>query len=293
MNTQEQIEIACNPANPVNYLACCGIFDLLSRMDSAALGHWETPSPIRFTLRTVVSEADLGATIVRGLCSPQSWRFIAPTDSKEVVGVEVSFTPAASTTFSVAMDWWYETLKPDSKIDEKSSWKMWAGNQTVKQILEERLIPGCDVLRQAGKTSSLQSLLDASYPLRGRFGFDPYSSINALDLGWSPNDLGVPAPTRPFAEILASMGAASFFPSRTGRPDDFGSTRGWHQRTKREQGFHYVLWNRPIPVTLARWAALRPQHAEARGFFAARVKSRGEYANLISAKPSTIRGNTQ
>ena len=33
MNTRHQIAIPCNPANPVDYLACCGLADLLARLE--------------------------------------------------------------------------------------------------------------------------------------------------------------------------------------------------------------------------------------------------------------------
>ena len=56
MKAPHRIEIPCKPANPVNYLACCGIFDLVSRTDATALAHWEAHPPVRIVLQTLVAE---------------------------------------------------------------------------------------------------------------------------------------------------------------------------------------------------------------------------------------------
>jgi CRISPR-associated protein Csb3 len=289
MSDMNQIEIRCNPSNPVNYLACCGIFDLVSRVDTGALGHWQPLGDARFVLETSVSDKELAATLVEALSNKDRWRLITSGESKELSRVEVTFQPPYHLAFLVCVDWWYETLKPDGRIDHKSSWKMYAGNQTVKQILEQRLIPGCLALHKAGKVSSVQSLLDASYPVEGRFGFDPRSSRNALNVGYSPNDLQMPIPTYPFAELLAVFGAASFFPQRLGEAGSLESTRGWSIGPP--AAFVYGLWVDPLPIALARIAASHSSSPRDVRLFSERAY-RKNYSNLTLAKPTTIEGGT-
>ena len=47
-----------NPTNPINYLACCGIFELLSRFENSATAHWEIRPP-GFVMQASMSEQDL------------------------------------------------------------------------------------------------------------------------------------------------------------------------------------------------------------------------------------------
>ena len=110
-----------------------------------------------------------------------------------------------------------------------------------------------------------------------RFGFDPRSSRNALDTGYSANDLSISIPTYPFAELLALVGAASFFPSRLARPGELESTRGWSG--KYPKGFHYVAWANPLPVALARIAATRGEGVR----LFSRKAFRDKYSNLTFA----------
>jgi CRISPR-associated protein Csb3 len=96
MSDINQIEIRCNPSNPVNYLACCGIFDLVSRVESAAEGRWLTVGELRFVLETAVPDKEVVATLVDALSSEDRWRFITSGESKELSRIEVTFQPPDS-----------------------------------------------------------------------------------------------------------------------------------------------------------------------------------------------------
>jgi hypothetical protein len=277
MNTPHRIEIPCNPANPVNYLGCCGIFDLLSRMDDTALAHWEIQPPIRLILQTAMAEQVLLNTLTHTFCSPAHWRFITTNESEEVTGMEVTFYSRASQPFSVGLDWWYETLNADDSISKKSAWKMYAGQQTVGGIVNA-MIEACTACRVA----TLADCLNESLNLTGRFGFDPRSSRNALDVGYSPNDLQLPVATYPYAELLAAFGAASFFPQRLGPIGTLKSTRGWSKDPL--AGFKYCLWTDPLPVVLARISATKSRPPKGIQLFSERAH-RKNYSNLTLAKP--------
>jgi hypothetical protein len=217
MTDMNQIEIRCNPSNPVNYLACCGIFDLVSRMDASSLAYWETQPPVRFVLRTSLSEHDLVGSLTHTLCSPAHWHFNTPRNTDQVTRIVTVFCSSARSPFRVGLDWWVETLHQDGSIGEKSAWKMYAGQQTVSGIIRD-MVAACAGFDSGGASEPrLGHLLDYSVNMTGRFGFDPRSSRNALDVGYSPNDLQMPIATYPFAELLSGVRRGVVLPAASRR----------------------------------------------------------------------------
>src|SRR5882724_11899040 len=55
MNTRHQIAIPCHPANPVDYLACCGLADILARIDRIAQTHWRIAAPLGFVMESTLT----------------------------------------------------------------------------------------------------------------------------------------------------------------------------------------------------------------------------------------------
>ena len=281
MNTCHQIIIPCQPANPVDYLACCGLADLLARLDRTTRTHWRTAAPLAFVMESTLTEAEFLATLLATFRTASRWIFI-PKDSEKPICVEVEFTPEGRDAFTVPLDWWYETLTIEGDIAEKSAWKMYAGQQTVKKITT-------DMIEQAAAMpvpATLAALLTVKALMKGRFGFDPRSSRDALNAGFSSNDLGLPVDTYPYAELLAALGAGAFFPSRCGRAGDLTSARGWRGRDEGRAGFAYFLWPSPLTVLLARLAA-GPVGFPAALFLVAGRNGRGEYSNFEFAQPTT------
>jgi CRISPR-associated protein Csb3 len=280
-----RITIQCNPANPVNYLACCGLFDLLVRMDAGALGWWQTKAPVAFLLESEVAEADFLATVLPSLSSASCWTFGRAPAGEVPVRVVVKFAPPGKPPFSVALDWWFETAELDGTIREKSAWKMYAGQQTIEGIVGDMLNEAAKLRAGLAAGTPGAGLLDQSAEMTGRFGFDPRASRNALDVGYSANDLHLPVRTFVFAELLAMFGLHSFFPARTSQAGMLQSTRGWRGADdgEGEKGFAYCLWPEPLPVILARLAAARPHSAAARTLFSPRAM-RKNYSNLTLAR---------
>ena len=282
MNTRHQIIIPCQPANPVDYLACCGLADILARMDRAARTHWRTEAPLGFVMESTVTEAELLATVLATLRGAARWTFISVHDSDEPAQIEVNFTPKGRDAFTVPLDWWYETLTTKGDIAEKSAWKMYAGQQTVRKIT-------IDMVQEAAllpEPSTIADLLTARAPMSGRFGFDPRSSRDALNAGFSSNDLGLPVDTYPYAELLVTFGVSAFFPSRCGRAGDLTSARGWRGRGESRAGFAYHLWPSPLSVLLARLAA-SPVGVPGAPLLIAGRATRKNYSNFLLAQPTT------
>jgi CRISPR-associated protein Csb3 len=280
-----RITIPTNPANPVNYLACCGLFDLLARMNAGALGWWQTKSPVAFLLESALAEGELVPTVLDALCSSSRWKFDPATTGETPVRLVVEITPPGQPALSVSLDWWFETSETDGTIREKSAWKMYAGQQTIEGIVGDMLVEAAKLRTTIPAIANLADLLDLSAEMTGRFGFDPRASRNALDVGYSSNDLHLPVHTFIFAELLATFGLHSFFPARTGQAGRLQSTRGWRGADdgEGEKGFAYCLWPEPLPVALARLAAARPDAGGARTLFAPRAM-RKNYSNLTLAR---------
>jgi len=49
-------DVQVNPLNPVEYLACCGVFEILARFDSNATAWWELEPHPRFWLESKIDE---------------------------------------------------------------------------------------------------------------------------------------------------------------------------------------------------------------------------------------------
>jgi CRISPR-associated protein Csb3 len=282
MNTAHKIVISCHPANPVDYLACCGLADILARMDRTARTHWRTTAPLGFVVESALTEAEYLPTLLATLGDLDRWKFVSVPETEEPSQIMVDFVPKGRPSFTVSLDWWYETLSQTGEIAKKSAWKMYAGQQTVQKIVR-------DMVKETGSISqpnSIAELLTARAPMSGRFGFDPRSSRDALNAGFSSNDLGLPVDTYPFAELLVTFGASAFFPHRCGRAGSLSSARGWRDREEGGAGFAYHLWPSPLPVMLARLAAGPVGFPNAPLLFATRA-TRKNYSNLLLAQPIT------
>lgn len=286
MSAANTFPLGCNAANPMNYLACCGVFELLARCDPPAEAAWRLTPPIACAFTTKLSEAQLLAVLLNTLSNPARWSFVKPRRGEEPTQIDVTFELEDSAPFIVSLDWWYETIESTGTIDQKSAWKMYAGQQTVEKIVGDMLAE-TQRLRASSHFTKIEQLLDVSAKMTGRFGFDPRSSRNALDVGFSPNDLGMPVLTYPFAELLAIFGLQTFFPGRTGRPGKLYSTRGWRgaddEDESAELGFVYHLWPRALPIALARRAAVVDGRPGAKTLLSVRAR-RKNYSNLTLAK---------
>lgn len=281
MNERKLTKIEVNHANPVEYLACLGIFEIASRFDETALAHWQIGDGATvFNLETVLSESELLDIILPTLTNWNKWR-ISANQEKEVIRLSADFSNGENRTETFVFDWWYESLTSEGTIN-KSGWKMYAGQQKAEKI-------ALDMTQKCQKLSceSSTEVLKQNSKVSGSFGFDPSASRNALDVGYSPNDLNLPVITNPFAQLLAMFGTQNFFATRTMPSGKINSSRGW----TRENGkyyFDYNLWLAPVPVNLARTLANSSQSVlenKIKRFRSARA-SRDKYSNLTLAYPN-------
>ncbi|MFN7926873.1 MAG: hypothetical protein U0Y68_02825 [Blastocatellia bacterium] len=241
--------------------------EILARFDAHAVSWWELNGQQCCWLETQVDEAALLRCLTQTLTDWSAWQASAnqtleaeaqadetdEADEAEESNEGVLLSPSFylnDQKATLRLDWWYETLKPDRKIKEKSAWKMYAGQQTAEKISRDMTDAAAKLL-QPNTVSTVAALLKLSAGMTGRFGFDPRSSRNALDMGFSANDLNLPIATYPFAEMLAGIGAHYFFAHRTRLGGGITSARGWVT----DDAFQYALWQMPLPIALARLAA--------------------------------------
>jgi CRISPR-associated protein Csb3 len=306
MSERYIIEIEGNPANPVLYLAMCGIFAIVSRFDPCATGLWQMVARPTFVISTTISEPEIVEIIITAFSNESCWNIVpsetaedspankektTATDKRDVYKIELLLAKSEKGRINIKLDWWYETLKTDGKI-AKSAWKLYAGQQTVAKITRDMLAV-CRKLTADSRSFNLSTLLGLNIGLTGRFSFDPRSSRNALDQGYSPNDIKLPIATYPFTELLATIGIQHFFPPRTLMGGNITATRGFINSTQEHESTHYFqycLWLMPLPITLARVAAIGALPVANNSMIrmkAARLKSRGEYYNLTISTEST------
>ena len=284
MIERHEIKIEVNAANPVEYLACCGIFEIASRFDETALAHWQSGDSTTFILESALSEKDLLEIIIPTLTDWAKWN-VAVNDAKEVIHLETSFSGPNDQREQFIFDWWYESLTPQGAIN-KSGWKMYAGQQKAEKITLD-MVQKCQRL----SCENLSELLRQTSRVSGSFGFDPMASRNALDVGYSPNDLNLPVVTSPFSQLLAMFGAQSFFATRTKQANEIISSRGW-TKDNRRYFFDYSLWLMPVPIVLARCLACAPTQVpenKAMSFRSPRA-TRDKYSNLTLAFQTNSRG---
>src|SRR5436853_1030779 len=147
-------DIQVNPLNPVEYLACCGVFEILARFDANATSWWELEPLPRFWLESEIDEASLLTCLTQALADWSQWQrqeegqgdqaaisegeesgeeSDSEEESKEgiLLSLQFSLNDWAAT---LNLEWWYETLTPQKKIKAKSAWKMYAGQQTAEKI---------------------------------------------------------------------------------------------------------------------------------------------------------------
>lgn len=283
-----EIKVKINAENPVEYLACCGIFEIAARIDKTAEAFWTKDAPTQFIMETTTTEEDLTHRIVQTFTNRKCWDFETKhPKSGEVVLIGVNF-PNDEKPIRFDLDWWYDSLDADGKMKNRGAWKMFAGQQKAEKIATDMIAVCSDAADSV--SGRLQDLIEFSADMTGRFGFDPRSSRNALDVGYSPNDLNLPIATYPFLELLAMFGLQNFFPNRTNKGGGSNSCRGWQKRNYKTF-FDYALWHEPLTINLARiFACGFNEPAEECTAFSSIKAKRKDYANLSISIPKKIKG---
>jgi CRISPR-associated protein Csx14 len=236
--------IALDPRNPGQYFACCGLFELAEVTAPGAQGGFED-SGATFVLETEASLPPAKLTVLpRVSLEGDPWDETLEPLALAIAGGEIR------------LNWWL-----NETLTGKSALKTWGGQQTPRRVLGE-------LLRQLDYSTPLPLLFNAAVYGRSRFGVDPRSAWEALDAGYSPNDIGQEAITFPWVETLAVVGLQGFRPAE-------------RERTR----YRYSAWCYQLPLVAARAACAAPWPGLTVQSFEFVVALRGQgYKTFLSAE---------
>jgi hypothetical protein len=211
-----EYRIPLDPFNPGQYLACCGLFELAELVAPGGEAQFEGGSI--FALRT-----DALLPPKRLALLPRSSLDGKPYDAK----IEPLTLDVSGSTF--ILNWWL-----NETLSEKSALKTWGGQQRPREVLGE-------LLRLLDVAMPFEAVFSAAVYTKSRFGVDARSAWEALDAGYSPNDIAQNATTFPWVEVLAVVGLQGFRPAE-----------------QRRGRYRYSAWGSPLPLVAARAASAAP-----------------------------------
>lgn len=202
--------------NPGQFFACCGLFELA---ELAAPG-------------SAASFVDDGSFLISTAAAlPPRGLTLRPGESLEEVPYDATLEPLslAWDQHMIVLNWWL------NETQTRKSWlKTWGGQQTPRHVMGE-------LLRILDDSVPCEAILEAKRYTKSRFGVDARSAWNALDAGYSPNDVGQQGATFPWVEVLAVVGLQGFRPAL-------------QERSR----YRYTAWNSPLPLSVARVACAAP-----------------------------------
>ena len=317
------IRLAIDARNPGEFLAVCGLLEVLGRFDANATSAWRRTTDALQSLPSAaadvceidatIDEATVAGELAKQLGTKDAWKAITENGRVPLAdsvggwcgGIEL----ALPNKQEVVIDHWYERAHASQgrivqrleKRDGKSRWKFWAGKQDEASIKKGtysaslRGIAGLssDLVEAAASLSSaqrLQDLLSFTSPGSSRLNLDAVATRSAIDRGISANDAaksGRSSPGRPALELLAVIGISTFFPPRREGDNAPHGVVGVRKRV-----FTYCTWSPHLPLTLARMAARGAEVAPAELVNReAIIGMMGQYGYLKLARPAGITGS--
>lgn len=205
--------------NPGQFFACCGLFELASRVSPDAQAWFDD---MHFNVMSAPSLPDLVQRI-RDVDLVQ-----IDKDDKTASPIQIS------EPFSLRLDWWKSQDRANSDL------KVWAGTmesfriaRAMQNAMRAEPFTGEDLL------DVCMVAYDPDEPTKKvePFYFDARRGPNAhsRDVGFAPNDLSLTTIASPAVELLCLIGLQRTRPMRTAVP----------------RMFDYHTWATPIPTSLA------------------------------------------
>jgi len=208
--------------NPGQFFACCGLFELASRLSPNAQAWFE---PASF----FVSNGPSLAGLIKLLREVR----LIQIDPKDVTASPIE----VSAPFSLRLDWWKSRARADSDL------KVWAGTMEsfrIARAMQNALRADAFASEDLLNTGMVAYDPDAPDKKVEPFYFDARRGPNAhsRDVGFAPNDLGLTTIASPAVELLCLIGLQRTRPVRTDQP----------------RVFDYHIWPGPLPTSLAQAA---------------------------------------
>lgn len=228
-------------ANPGQFFAACGLFELASRLSADATGRFEGPELVvdgagaLDEVLTAFTMTSLGeAPTDRGAKADAD---AAPDgDGEDDEDVDRSAPLLLGEPFRLRLDWWLDRVAGGRDL------KVWAGTMNNVRISRALFaaMQSADY-RSARLFDVGQVVNDPASPTKKvePFCFDARRAPNAhsRDVGFSPDALGLTTTAFPAVELLCLVGLQRFRPAQ---PDP-----------DKRRIFVYRTWATPLPVELA------------------------------------------
>jgi CRISPR-associated protein Csx14 len=252
--------------NPGQFFACCGLLELASRLWPGSEGWFAGEgSRAAFHIATCSSHSDPLGEVVRLLCETDD--LVAIAEDANIEKVQADRQPIMLRPFGLRLDWWLDSYGQG----DKSELKVWAGQQTPERNVNGLRGAWREILART-PNPSVKQFFSQRWPTTGRFGFDPSASWEALDVGFSPDEQGIPVLTSPSTEIFAAIGLQRC------RPLPAEGKRRW---------FVYHPWRTPLAIALAP-AAVAGFSSAARAFEFPIVMRNAQYGTFGWANPLEV-----
>lgn len=314
------IHLAVDARNPGEYLAVCGLLEVLGRYDATATSAWRRRTGVLPSLPSAavdvceieasIDEAEVATELAKQLRDRAAWSAITETGRVPLAKSIGTWTGAIELSLPskpvVVLDYWYEwahtaqgrIVQRLEKRDGKSRWKFWAGKQDEASIKKRTYSPSLrgiaglslhlvDAAATASSVQRLQDLLLFTSPGSSRLNLDAATTRSSIDRGISANDAarnGGSSPGRPVVELLAAIGLSAFFPPRRKGEAAPHGVVGVERRR-----FSYSTWSPHASLTLARMVArgveVAPFELVKRE---ATIGMMGQYGYLKLARPAGI-----
>ena len=267
--SKPNIEIPVDLTNPGQFFACCGLLELadrlwpgadsvggfeLHRFDRATFRIW---SDVQFTSRQIVA-----CLLICHRKAVDPWQPILGANGKPAEDAEKTKPILIGAPVNLRLAWWLDELS-----GTQTKFKMWSARVTSLGLFEDTI----GAANAADVTD--ETLLAHAVGMTGRFGFDPRSSWDTLNTGYSPNDQGEEVASYPTTELLAAIGLQTFPPSPA------------------NDHYCYVPWETRLPVIAARTAASGAINPSKTRHYQFAVLSRGKFKNFSKAQLVTRSSN--
>jgi CRISPR-associated protein Csb3 len=313
------LQLAIDARNPGEYLAVCGLLEVLSRYDENASSAWRRAPGVLPPLPSAaadvcevnadIDEATVAAQVGQQLGSKDAWKAITENGRVPISDSVGGWCGALEFSLPekpvVVVDHWYEWAHASNgrivqrleKRDGKSRWKFWAGKQDEASIKKGsysaslRGIAGLSLdlveTAQLSSVKKLQDIIAFTSPGASRLNLDAVATRSSIDRGISANDAaksGGSSLGRPALELLAAIGLSAFFPPRREGDNAPHGVVGVRKRV-----FTYCTWSPHLPLALSRMAArgveVAPSELVKRE---AIIGMMGQYGYMKLARPTGI-----
>jgi CRISPR-associated protein Csx14 len=262
IRAEPNIKVPVDLTNPGQFFACCGLLELADclRPEADSVGGFELHRFDRATFRIWSNTQFTSQVIVAALlgCHRKAidpWQSIRGSDGKPTKDAEKTKPILIDAPVNLRLSWWLDELS-----GTQSEFKTWSANTTSLGLFEST----ADEVHPTDVTD--KTLLTHTVGMTGRFGFDPRSSWDTLNTGYSPNDQGEEVDSYPATELLAAIGLQTFPPLAV------------------NDHYHYTPWEHPLPALAARTASSGAINLSNTRPYRFAVLSRGKFKNFSRAE---------